>query len=76
MILETANRRRRFFDVNNKRDVASAKYFFINHSWRNESGCPFILEYPFVSVPDMIRSKLTLKLLGIEYDPRRHAIGN
>jgi hypothetical protein len=76
MILEKVNRRRRFFDINDRKDIASAKYFFTHHSWRNESGCPFVLEYPFVSVPDMIRSKLTHKHLGIEYDPRRHAIGN
>lgn len=72
MILESISRKRRYFNVNDKKDIHSAKYFFVNHSWRNETSCPFILEYPFLSVPDMIRSKLTHKLLGIDHDTRRH----
>jgi hypothetical protein len=70
MVLETISRRRRLFNVNDKKDLASAKYFFSHYSWRNEVSCPFILEYPYLSVPDMIKDKLLNKLLGIENAPR------
>lgn len=72
MILENMSRRRRYFNVNDKKDIASAKFFFTNYTWRNETTCPYILEYPFTNVPDMIRSKLIHKLLGIKDVPSQN----
>jgi hypothetical protein len=70
MILETMIRQKRFFNEMSKEDIQEAKYFFEKHSWKN--GCPFILEYPYTSVPDMIKDKMVHKTLGIEFDRRHH----
>lgn len=72
MILETLVRQKRYFDAKNKKDIQSAKLFFTNHSWGHETGCPFILEYPYMSVPDMIKDKLIHKVLDIEYNREHH----
>ena len=73
MILETLVRPKRYFDLSNKKDIAAARGFFANHRW--VGGCPFVLEYPYVSVPDMLRDKLTHRALGIKYDRRHHFSG-
>ena len=72
MIIEKLIREKRYFNENDKKDVAVAKYFFEKHSWRMSNGCPFILEYPYLSVPDMIKDKLVHKALGIKYDRQHH----
>jgi hypothetical protein len=71
MVLETLIRQKRFFSGSNKKDIKLAKHFFQYHSWGVE-GCPFILEYPYLTVPDMIKDKLIHKSLGIEFDRRHH----
>jgi hypothetical protein len=70
MILETMHRPRRFFDVNSKEDIARARDFFRDHRWND--GCPFILEYPYMTIPDMIKDKMIHHALGLEYDRRHH----
>ena len=70
MILETMVRSKRYFNVMDKKDIHAAKDFFANHRWTG--GCPFILEYPYLTVPDMLRDKLIHKVLGIKYDRRHH----
>lgn len=72
MILETIVRKKRYFDATNKADIKSAKEFFTTHSWNHETGCPFILEYPYLSVPDMIKDKMIHKVLGITFDRKHH----
>jgi hypothetical protein len=74
MILETLVRRRRFFDPMKKKDIESARYFVEKHSW-GADGCPFILEYPYITIPDMIRDKLIHKSLGIKFDRDHHMVG-
>ena len=64
MILDRIVRTKRNFDVNNKKDVALYKTFVIHGRWGND-GCPFNLEYPYLSVPDMIKDKLIHKYLNI-----------
>jgi len=66
MILETLVRAKRYFDVNNERDIETARQFFLTYSWRHEGSCPFTLEYPHLTIPDMIKHKLIHKFLGIE----------
>jgi hypothetical protein len=70
MIIETLQKKKRTFDENSKEDLETAKFFFENHRWKD--GCPFILEYPYLSVPDMIRDKLVHKALGLEFNRRHH----
>jgi hypothetical protein len=50
-----------------------AKKFFSEHTWGSD-GCPFVLEYPYMTIPDMIKDKLVHKTLGIQYNPRHHWI--
>ena len=57
---------RRKFDMNNKDDVEIYKYFLVNNNWKNVGSCPFELEYPYISVPDMIKDKLVRKFLGVK----------
>ena len=70
MIIETICVQKRFFNENTKKDIEEVKYFFTNHAWKK--GCPFILEYPYMTIPDMLKDKLTHKALGIKFDNRHH----
>lgn len=47
---------KRFFDPSNKEDVQEYKYFLENDRWR--INCPFILEWPHLTMTDMIRTQL------------------
>lgn len=71
MILETLIRQKRYFNEFSKKDIQVAKQFFENHSW-GVNGCPFILEYPYLAVPDMIKDKMIHKSLGLKFDRRHH----
>ena len=72
MILEKMYRQKRYFNEKSKADLQSAKSFFETHSWRHEQGCPFILEYPYLTVPDMIKDKMVHKIFGIEFNREHH----
>jgi len=47
---------KRFFDPSKKEDVLEYKYLLENSKWRDN--CPFILEWPYLTVTDMIRTQL------------------
>ena len=47
---------KRFFDPSKKEDVLEYKYFLEHNKWMHN--CPFILEWPFLTVTDMIRTHL------------------
>lgn len=47
---------KRQFDPRNKADLEEFQYFRLNRKWK--ANCPFELEYPFLSIPDMITQKL------------------
>ena len=49
---------KRVFDVANKQDLAIYKHYIREHSWGDE-GCPFELEWPWLSIPDMIAHKIS-----------------
>lgn len=51
------------FDENNDAHIEEFKYFLRHSKWNNL--CPFKLEAPFYSVPDMIQHKLIRKLLNV-----------
>ncbi len=71
MILETIIRQKRYFNEKSTKDIDVARHFFSTHTWGND-GCPFILEYPYITIPDMIKDKMIHKSLGIAYDRRHH----
>lgn len=64
MILDTIIRPKRYFDVNSKKDIAMFSYYVKNKAWGRD-GCPFTLEFPYLTVPDMIKEKLILKFLKV-----------
>ena len=55
----TLNKRfpKRQFDATNKKDLQIYKQFLDTHSW-GADGCPFELEWPWLSIPDMINHKI------------------
>lgn len=55
---------KRKFDVNSEDDVNLFVKFLKDKAW-GKTGCPFTLEYPYLSVPDMIKDKLLYKFLNI-----------
>lgn len=71
MILESINRQKRFFKESSKQDIELTKKFFEKFAWGPE-GCPFILEYPYLSIPDMIKDKLVYKAVGLSFDRKEH----
>jgi hypothetical protein len=65
MILEQFTKQRRLFNVNNKKDVYVFRNFLRKNAW-GKTGCPFMLEFPYMTIPDMIRDKLIHKTLKIK----------
>jgi hypothetical protein len=57
--------KRRKFDINSKLDIEIYKHFLVNNDWKVVGYCPFELEYPYNSVPDMIKDKLIRKFLKV-----------
>lgn len=55
------------FDVTNKKDVELFKKFMVDRAW-GPDGCPFILEQPYLDIPEMIKDKITHKHLDIKND--------
>lgn len=65
VVLSTVHRPKRYFDLKNKVDMKMYKYFLANARWGG-NGCPFILEYPYLSIPDMIKDKIVHNCMGVE----------
>jgi hypothetical protein len=64
--LEMFRKQKRYFDINNAEDIEVYKNFLdYNNSWGSDT-CPFILEFPYLTVPDMIKDKLIYHFLGLE----------
>lgn len=54
---------KRVFDVTDKKDLAIYKYYIQKHSW-GDNGCPFELEWPWLSIPDMISHKISAHVVS------------
>ena len=65
MILDKIIKPKHLFSVNSKKDVDMYANFLRTGAWGRE-GCPFILEYPYLTIPDMIKDKLVHKFLKVE----------
>lgn len=57
--------KRREFNINSKEDIEVYRSFLQTNSWKVTGSCPFKLEYPYISVPDMIKDKLIRKYLKV-----------
>lgn len=62
--LDQIYRQRVLFDVNNKKHIDQYAKFLRDSKWE-APGCPFSLEYPWMSIPDMIKDKLVRKFLKV-----------
>ena len=47
---------KRYFNPYSKKDIREYKYFLDNNRWNGL--CPFQLEWPYLTIVEMIRSKL------------------
>ena len=54
---------KRYFDVNDKADLRIYKEFLENRNW-GTTGCPFELEWPGLSIPDMISHKIAVNAVA------------
>lgn len=48
---------KRYFDPTVREDLLAFKHFMRTRSW-GKDGCPFALEWPWLSIPDMITHKV------------------
>lgn len=56
------------FDLNNPSHLEVVRHYITHQQWRLDgrtTGCPFEIEYPWTSVPDMIKHKLACRALGV-----------
>lgn len=74
MILTSRLGNKRFFNAKSKKDMILAKRFIKEQTWGSD-GCPFYLEFPYTTVPDMIKDKVIHHVMGINFDRFHHATG-
>jgi len=74
MILESKMKQKRFFNPKSRKDMQVAKIFFKTHTWE-PGGCPFFLEFPYSTVPDMIKDKIIHHNFGIRFNRFHHVYG-
>jgi hypothetical protein len=51
-----------------------AKLFFTKHTW-GHGGCPFFLEFPYTTIPDMMKDKIIHKAFGVSFNRFHHVYG-
>lgn len=65
LTLKSFKKQKRNFDLNNKDDVEIYRQFLINGNKWGHDACPFNLEFPFLTIPDMIKDRLVRKFLKV-----------
>ena len=63
-VLAQVQRQRVRFNPEDKKQVEQYRNFLVNHKW-DVPGCPFELEWPYLSIPDMIKDKIINHYLKI-----------
>ena len=63
-ILARFQRQRVQFNVDDRKHIDHYRNFLVNHKW-DVPGCPFELEWPYLSIPDMIKDKIINHYLKI-----------
>ena len=54
---------KRTFDPKNKKDIELFKTFLSNNKWGGP--CPFILQEPYLTIPEMLKDKYLRSQFGI-----------
>ena len=62
--LQTLANQKHLFNPKNKEHVFLLKTFLSSNRWGKP--CPFLLEEPYVTIPDMIKDKYIKYQLGVE----------
>ena len=62
--LQTLANQKYLFDPRNKYHINLFRYFLNEKRWG--APCPFLLEEPYVTIPDMIKDKYIKYQLGVE----------
>lgn len=57
--------KKRKFNVKSKEDIEIFKVFLETMTWGNTT-CPFELEFPYLTIPDMIKDKLVYHYLKVQ----------
>jgi|LauGreDrversion4_2_1035121.scaffolds.fasta_scaffold01498_23 hypothetical protein len=65
MVLDAIIKQKVFFNPNKKEHVKHYAEFLETGAWGTD-GCPFILEFPYLSVPYMCKDKLVHKMLKVK----------
>jgi hypothetical protein len=55
--VSTAYWPRREFDPSSSEDMQEYRFFLQKQTWKN--GCPFVLEWPFLTIPNMVEHRIT-----------------
>jgi hypothetical protein len=55
------NVNKRLFDASNAQDLQTYKKFLAQRTWGSNT-CPFFLEWPWISIPDMINYKIAQRV--------------
>ena len=71
MILDLMQSQKRLFNPKSKKDLVAYKEFLASGGWGN-CGCPFVLVFPYMTVPHMIQDKIIHNVLGVENDKSRY----
>lgn len=71
MILDLAQARKRLFNAKSKKDLIAYKQFLSTGGW-GSGGCPFLLVFPYMTVPHMLQDKIIHNVLGVSYDKSRY----
>ena len=66
MILNKLNQsillKREVFDAKNPKHIEEVRFFMKNNKWNGI--CPFFLEWPYLTIPDMIKDKIVRGIVG------------
>jgi hypothetical protein len=54
---------KRHFNVRDPKDLREYQKFLKTSSW-GKNGCPFVVEYPYTNIPDMIKTEVLNHYLG------------
>lgn len=57
------NNQKRRFDARNKKDIEVFRTFMAENKWGGP--CPFVLEEPYLTIPDMLKDKYIRSQLNI-----------
>ena len=63
-VLAQVQRQRVRFSPDDKKHIDTYRHFVVKRKWENP-GCPYELEWPYLSIPDMIKDKIINHYLKI-----------